>query len=231
MIIKWSHENTVTCYRCTHYEWINKIEPEHSKCYKIICTQQRLWSGLSERVFNGHFLGSQYLFMSTVKTDETTWMGRRICLCWMHVIFRFCCIPFHLCCWQFQDIATPWKSILMSPAVWAICAAHTANNWGFYTMLTCLPSYLKNVLKFDIKTVSSCIQRRLIRLGRCPGWSASSLYTQVICSHVYQVNLKKVLKFDIKTVTSCPDLCLRCANRSFCLHVYQATSRMSSGSI
>lgn len=51
-----------------------------------------------------------------------------------------------------EDISTPWLSILTSPAVWAICAAHFANNWGFYTMLTCLPTYMKDILKFDIKS-------------------------------------------------------------------------------
>lgn len=53
-----------------------------------------------------------------------------------------------------QELTTPWADILKCPAVWAINVAHFANNWGFYTMLTTLPSYMKNVLKFDIKTVS-----------------------------------------------------------------------------
>ncbi|XP_060594913.1 sialin-like [Ruditapes philippinarum] len=51
-----------------------------------------------------------------------------------------------------EDIATPWGAILRCPAVWAVCIAHFSNNWGFYTMLTTLPSYMKNILKFDIKT-------------------------------------------------------------------------------
>ena len=53
----------------------------------------------------------------------------------------------------FQDLATPWLAILTSPAVWATSAAHFANNWGFYTMLTCLPTYMNDILKFDIKSV------------------------------------------------------------------------------
>ncbi|KAL3889635.1 hypothetical protein ACJMK2_001971 [Sinanodonta woodiana] len=51
-----------------------------------------------------------------------------------------------------RKLHTPWKEILMTPAVWAINIAHFSNNWGFYTMLTCLPSYMKNVLKFNIQT-------------------------------------------------------------------------------
>ena len=37
---------------------------------------------------------------------------------------------------------TPWRKILSSTAVWAIVVAHFANNFTFYLILTCLPSYL-----------------------------------------------------------------------------------------
>ncbi|KAL5014023.1 hypothetical protein ScPMuIL_008293 [Solemya velum] len=50
-----------------------------------------------------------------------------------------------------QKLSVPWKSIFTSIPVWSIAAGHVANNWGFYTMLTCLPTYMKEILKFDIK--------------------------------------------------------------------------------
>lgn len=37
---------------------------------------------------------------------------------------------------------TPWKSIILSSAVWAITFAHFSENWGYYTMLTQLPTFL-----------------------------------------------------------------------------------------
>ena len=37
----------------------------------------------------------------------------------------------------------PWKAMALSPAVWAISAAQFAELWGFYTMLTQLPTFLK----------------------------------------------------------------------------------------
>lgn len=43
---------------------------------------------------------------------------------------------------------------MTSPPVWAIIVAHTCNNWGSYTVLTCVPLYMKEVLNFDIKAVS-----------------------------------------------------------------------------
>jgi len=43
------------------------------------------------------------------------------------------------------------KKIFTSIAVWAIILNHFAFNWANYTLLTWMPSYIKNVLKFDIQ--------------------------------------------------------------------------------
>ncbi|KAJ8731687.1 hypothetical protein PYW07_004851 [Mythimna separata] len=47
--------------------------------------------------------------------------------------------------------ATPWGSILTSLPFWSILLAHCGQNLGFWTLLTELPSYMKYVLKVDIK--------------------------------------------------------------------------------
>ncbi|XP_013411028.1 sialin [Lingula anatina] len=49
-----------------------------------------------------------------------------------------------------KDLKTPWFSILTSMPFWAILMAHMCNNWGFYTLLTTLPKYMREILKFDI---------------------------------------------------------------------------------
>ncbi|CAK8673454.1 unnamed protein product [Clavelina lepadiformis] len=49
-----------------------------------------------------------------------------------------------------ENFHVPWKAIWFSKEVWAIYMAIFSSNWGFYTLLTCLPSYLKDVLKYDI---------------------------------------------------------------------------------
>ena len=46
----------------------------------------------------------------------------------------------------------PWLAIATSPPVYAIIIAHIGNNFGNYTLLTSLPTYMKEVLKFDIKS-------------------------------------------------------------------------------
>lgn len=48
-------------------------------------------------------------------------------------------------------IPTPWKRILTSLPFYALLIVHCAHNWGFWTLLTELPSYMKNVLGMDIK--------------------------------------------------------------------------------
>ncbi|XP_004924286.2 sialin isoform X2 [Bombyx mori] len=43
----------------------------------------------------------------------------------------------------------PWKAMLTSGPVWAIVVAHFSENWGFYTLLTFLPTFMKDVYKFE----------------------------------------------------------------------------------
>lgn len=40
----------------------------------------------------------------------------------------------------------PWRAMLRSAPVWAIVAAHFSENWGFYTLLTLLPTFIKGTL-------------------------------------------------------------------------------------
>lgn len=47
--------------------------------------------------------------------------------------------------------SVPWLSILTSLPLWSIVIAHFSYNWTFYTLLTLLPSYMKDVLRFNIQ--------------------------------------------------------------------------------
>ncbi|CAH0749926.1 unnamed protein product [Diatraea saccharalis] len=48
-----------------------------------------------------------------------------------------------------SKIRHPWRAMLTSGPVWAIVVAHFSENWGFYTLLTFLPTYMKDVFLFD----------------------------------------------------------------------------------
>ena len=42
-------------------------------------------------------------------------------------------------------MSVPWKAMFTSKAVWAIIIAHFAENWGFYTLLTGLPMFMRGM--------------------------------------------------------------------------------------
>ncbi|XP_032690814.1 putative inorganic phosphate cotransporter isoform X1 [Odontomachus brunneus] len=49
----------------------------------------------------------------------------------------------------------PWKSIVTSLPFWAILIAHMGHNYGYETLMTELPTYMKQILHFDIKSNGS----------------------------------------------------------------------------
>lgn len=49
-----------------------------------------------------------------------------------------------------KDLKVPWKKIVTSLPVWAIVVSNVTSDWGAYTLLTNLPTYLNDVLKLDI---------------------------------------------------------------------------------
>lgn len=53
-----------------------------------------------------------------------------------------------------QITYTPWSKFFTSLPFWAIIVAHMAENWGWYTLLTQLPTYLKKVLHFSLQEAS-----------------------------------------------------------------------------
>lgn len=51
---------------------------------------------------------------------------------------------------QKNVVRVPWKSILTSKPLYAIACAHFSYNYGYYTLLTQLPLYMRRVLNFDL---------------------------------------------------------------------------------
>ncbi|XP_012154827.1 putative inorganic phosphate cotransporter isoform X1 [Ceratitis capitata] len=47
---------------------------------------------------------------------------------------------------------TPWAKILTSVPFWVLLVAQSAYAWGFWTLLTQIPSYMKSILGQDIKS-------------------------------------------------------------------------------
>lgn len=53
-----------------------------------------------------------------------------------------------------QKLSIPWTAMLTSIPTWALLATQSAQNWGFWMLLTKIPSYMTSVLRFDITQVS-----------------------------------------------------------------------------
>lgn len=50
-----------------------------------------------------------------------------------------------------EKLSTPWIPILTSIPVWALLIAQAAQNWGFWMLLTKIPSYTASALRFNIQ--------------------------------------------------------------------------------
>ncbi|XP_035729805.1 putative inorganic phosphate cotransporter [Vespa mandarinia] len=49
-----------------------------------------------------------------------------------------------------EKLRTPWKEIFTSIPMWALIIVHCGQSWGYWTLLTEMPTYLNSVLGFDI---------------------------------------------------------------------------------
>ncbi|CAK9294379.1 unnamed protein product [Gordionus sp. m RMFG-2023] len=54
--------------------------------------------------------------------------------------------------YQDEKLPIPWLKIFGSIRFWAIAAAHFSYNWGFYTMITILPKFFRDVLNLNVES-------------------------------------------------------------------------------
>ncbi|XP_049860302.1 sialin-like isoform X1 [Schistocerca gregaria] len=50
------------------------------------------------------------------------------------------------------NLPVPWKSILLTPAIWALIAVMVTSDMSFYLLITSIPLYLAQVLHYDIRS-------------------------------------------------------------------------------
>lgn len=51
-----------------------------------------------------------------------------------------------------RRMKTPWLAIFTSMPVYAVSVAHFAYSYGYYTLLTELPYYMRHIVNFDLET-------------------------------------------------------------------------------
>ena len=50
-----------------------------------------------------------------------------------------------------KKLSPPWNTVLTSPSIWAITAAHAANNWGLYNSLSWAPTFYAEQYNLNVK--------------------------------------------------------------------------------
>jgi len=89
---------------------------------------------------------------------------------------------------------TPWRQLLTSIPVWALAAAFFANDWGFFSLVSCIPLFMHDVLGFDIakngilSAIPFFAALSVIPLGwfadwlRSPGRMTTNVVRKVFCA-------------------------------------------------
>ncbi|KAJ0083890.1 hypothetical protein Patl1_31138 [Pistacia atlantica] len=77
----------------------------------------------------------------------------------------------------------PWGLILSKPPVWALIVSHFCHNWGTFILLTWMPTYYNQVLKFNLtESGLICVLPWLTMAfsANLGGWIADTLIMQTI---------------------------------------------------
>ncbi|XP_046981812.1 sialin-like [Schistocerca americana] len=84
-----------------------------------------------------------------------------------------------------EKFPTPWVSIFTSLPVFSLVVVTMTQNWGFFTLLTETPTYLSNVLGFDIESnglLSALPYVANIVLSLASSWIVNSVEKKQILS-------------------------------------------------
>ncbi|XP_064549131.1 putative inorganic phosphate cotransporter [Drosophila montana] len=51
-----------------------------------------------------------------------------------------------------DKLPIPWKEMMLSKAMLAVIISQIGHDWGYYVMISCLPKYMADVLRFSIRS-------------------------------------------------------------------------------
>ncbi|XP_030540881.1 ascorbate transporter, chloroplastic [Rhodamnia argentea] len=89
--------------------------------------------------------------------------------------------------------AIPWKLILSKAPVWALIISHFCHNWGTFILLTWMPTYYNQVLKFNLtESGLLCVLPWLTMaiFANVGGWIADTL----VSKGVSITNVRKIMQ-------------------------------------
>ncbi|KAK5618208.1 hypothetical protein CRENBAI_020834 [Crenichthys baileyi] len=114
----------------------------------------------------------------------------------------------------------PLLSMLLSVPLWTIIITQMCSNWSYYTLLTSLPTYMNNILHFDLK--SNSFLSALPYLGSLPASLLSGVAADwLIGKKVFSItNVRKIFTF---TGLLLPAVFLTAVCYSGCSHILIVT--------
>ncbi|RYR23800.1 hypothetical protein Ahy_B02g057292 [Arachis hypogaea] len=98
----------------------------------------------------------------------------------------------------------PWKLILSKPPVWALIISHFCHNWGTFILLTWMPTYYNQVLKFNLtESGLLCVLPWLTMavFANIGGWIADTLVSKGLSiTNVRKARNALLLNFIMQTI-------------------------------
>ncbi|XP_039754043.1 putative inorganic phosphate cotransporter isoform X1 [Pararge aegeria] len=107
----------------------------------------------------------------------------------------------------------PWKALLRSVPLWCLIIAGIGHDWGYFTMVTDLPKYMTDVLKFNIKSAGL-----LSAIPYVAMWIASFFFG-LVCDFCIKRNyhsIQNARKIYTSIAATGPGICIILASYSGC---------------
>ncbi|OWR51221.1 sodium-dependent phosphate transporter [Danaus plexippus plexippus] len=107
----------------------------------------------------------------------------------------------------------PWKALLRSVPLWSLIIAGIGHDWGYFTMVTDLPKYMTDVLKFNIKSAGL-----LSALPYVAMWIASFFFGLLcdFCTKRKYHSIQNARKIYTTIAATGPGICIILASYSGC---------------
>ena len=89
---------------------------------------------------------------------------------------------------------TPWRKLLTSVPLWALAVAFFANDWGYFTIATCIPLFMHDVLGFNMTKNGTLSAVPFLGMGilvasgllmdwlRSPGRLSTTVVRKIFCA-------------------------------------------------
>lgn len=121
-----------------------------------------------------------------------------------------------------RKLKIPWKAVLLSKPVWALILGQVGHLYVFFSVITFLPKYFREVLHFNVKKTGLLMAAPFIALWFC-GWISGLLADYLINTGKASVLLIRnvftfISEYNCSFIINNPGLTVSC-----CVHLKNKT--------